>query len=171
MSETEDDLVGAKTAGSATYNRLIDQTLTKILTRHLGEIKESKATVAFVGLDNESGEDLGDWHRQIESAIETAVENANRYDLVSRRFVQRALRELRFRPDDLFIRKNQRQFAEVLELEKNLVDFLLFAELTSGTTVGTSLKQRNYQLKIDLINIDTGRGDMESTVIRKEYQQ
>ena len=67
-SETEDDLVGARTAGSATFNRLIDESVTKLLTRHHGEIKQAKARVAFVALENKSAEDLGDWQDQIEQA-------------------------------------------------------------------------------------------------------
>jgi hypothetical protein len=171
MGEGEGDLVGAKSAGAETYNRLIDQSLTKLLARRDGEVKGSSAKVAFVALENKSIEDIGDWQAQIEQVIETTVEHTERYRLISKRFVDAAFRELRFRPDDLFIPAKRREFAQILERDQNPVDFLLFAVLTSGTTKGVEVKQRDYLLTMEIINVVTGDQDKESTRIRKEYQE
>jgi hypothetical protein len=171
MSDTEDDLVGAQAAGAATFDRLIDRALTQLLTRHHGEIRTANVKVAFVDLENRSVEDLGDWEAQVEQVIETVVENSDRYRLISRRFVEAALRELRFRPDEIFIPAKRRQFAQILERDNNPVDFLLYAILTSGSTRGVELKQRDYILTMELINVETGDQDKESTRIRKEYQR
>jgi len=43
--------------------------------------------------------------------------------------------------------------------------------LTSGTTQGVDLKQRDYLLTMELINVETGDLDKESARIRKEYQK
>ena len=171
MTEGEDDLVGAKAAGAETYNRLIDQSLTKLLARRDGEVRGAQAHVAFVAFENKSVEDIGDWQAQIEQVIETTVEHTNRYRLLSKRFVEAAFRELRIRPDDLFIPGKRRAFAQTLERDSNPVDFLLYAVLTSGTTKGSGLKQRDYLLTMELINVETGDSDKESTRIRKEYQR
>ena len=171
MTEDEGDLVGAKSAGAETYNRLIDQSLTKLLARRDGEVKGSSARVAFVALENKSIEDIGDWQAQIEQVIETTIEHTDRYRLISKRFVEAAFRELRFRPDDLFIPAKRREFAQILERDQNPVDFLLYAVLTSGTTKGAEVKQRDYILTMEIINVATGDQDKESTRIRKEYQR
>jgi len=171
MDDTEDDLVGARSAGAATFDRLIDRALTKLLTRNNGEIRTAQVKVAFVGLENKSAEELGDWEAQIEQVIETIVENTNRYRLIARRFVEAGLREGRLRADDLYIPAKRRRFTQILEQNGNPVDFLLYAILTSGTTQGVELKQRDYILTMELINVETGDIDKESTRIRKEYQK
>ncbi len=171
MTDTEDDLVGARAAGAPTFNMLIDRALTKLLTRHRGEVRTPEAKVAFVALENRSSEELGDWQDQIEQVIETVVENSDRYRLIAKRFVQAALREARLRPDQIYIPKYRRALAQVLEQDGNPVDFLLYAILTSGTTQGVDLKQRDYLLTMELINVETGDLDKESARIRKEYQK
>ena len=59
--------------------------------------------------------------------------------------------------------------SQVLEQNGNPVDFLLYAVLTSGTTRGIEVDQRDYILSMELINVETGDMDKESARIRKEY--
>jgi len=171
MDKDEDDLVGARAAGTETHSRLIDEALTKLLTRHEGEVKSAHAKVAFVDLENKSAEELGDFREQIMQIIETVIENSNRYRMISRRFVQTALNECRIAPNQIMLPKYRRQFAQVLEQQNNPVDFVLYAVLTSGTTAGVRSTQRDYILSMELINVVTGDLDKESARVRKEYQK
>jgi hypothetical protein len=168
MDKTEDDLVGAKAAGTETYSRLIDESMTKLLNRQNAEAgKTSK--VAFIDLENKSAEELGDFREQLIQTIETLGENTNKYRMISRRFVQTALTEARLQPNQVMIPKNMRQLAQVLEQQNQPVDFLLYAVLTSGTTTGVGSMQRDYLLSLELINVRTGDFDKESARVRKEY--
>ena len=133
MEKGEDDLVGARAAGTETHSRLIDEALTKLLTRHEGEVKSAHAKVAFIDLENKSAEELGDFREQIIEIIETVVENSNRYRMISRRFVKTALNECRITPDQILLPRYRRQFAQVLEQQNNPVHFVLYAVLTSAS--------------------------------------
>ncbi|MBN2490748.1 MAG: penicillin-binding protein activator LpoB [Planctomycetes bacterium] len=170
MGEEEQDYVGAKTAGSATFDRLIEETVTKLLNRQsaaqraLGQLK-----VAFLGVENKSIEDLGDFQEQIYEQIDTSINNSNRYRTVSDRFVNAALRDTRLRAEELFLPKQRREFIQTLEASGNPVEFLLFAKLTSGTTRGDDVKQRAYMLTLELVDVETGFNDKESTRVRKAY--
>jgi len=170
MGEEEQDYVGARAAGSATYDRLIEETVTKLLNRQsaaqraLGQLK-----VAFLGVENKSAEDLGDFQEQIYELIDTSINTSNRYRTVSDRFVNAALRETRLRTEELFLPKQRRMFVETLEASGNPVEFLLFAKLTSGTTRGEDVNQRAYMLTLELVDVETGFNDKESTRIRKAY--
>jgi hypothetical protein len=172
MGSEEEDYVGAKAAGSATYDRLIEETVGKLLNRQsaaqkgLGQIK-----VAFLGVENKSAEDLGDLQEQIYELIDTSINTSNRYRTVSDRFVKAALRETRLRTDELFLPKQRREFIQTLESQGNPVEFLLFAKLTSGTTRGEGVKQRAYMLTLELVDVETGFNDKESARIRKAYER
>src|SRR5207248_9787359 len=88
---------------------------------------------------------------------------------ISSRFIEAGLRQTRLRPDELFVPANQRQFLAVMEQQGQPFDFLLFASLTSGTRRSNGDYQRDYLLKLDLVNIQTGEPDKESATIRKGY--
>jgi hypothetical protein len=172
MDEGEDDIVGNRTAGAATYDRLIEGAVTKLLNRQSASTKGlSQVRVAFMGLENKSIEDLGDFHTQIYQLIDTTVNTAQRYRTISNRFVSAALRETRLRVDQLFLPKHRRAFVKTLEADGNPVEFLLFATITSGTTSASSAKQRNYMLTLELVDVETGYNDKESQRIRKEYSK
>ena len=57
----------------------------------------------------------------------------------------------------------------LLRARNNL--FLLFAILTSGTTRGVEVDQKDYRLTMELINVETGDQDREMALIRKEYTE
>jgi cysteine synthase len=144
--------------------------MTKLLNRQKSEAGP-QAKVAFIDLENKSVEELGDFREQLIQIIETLGENTNKYRMISRRYVQTALAEVRLQPNQVMIPKYMRQFAQVLEQQNQPVDFLLYAVLTSGTTTGVASTQRDYLLSLELINVRTGDMDKESERVRKEYQK
>jgi len=170
MEEDEEDLVGARSAGAETFNRLIEGAVTKLLNRQsASKAGFAKNRVAFVALENKSAEELGDWKEQVYQVIDTSIETSDRYEPISVRYIEAGLKETALRPDQLFIPRNMRAFAGVLETQGQPVDYLLYATLTSGTTSGVELRQRDYLLTMELVHIATGTYDKESQRVRKEY--
>lgn len=171
MGEEEESLVGRDRAGSATYDRLIETTVQKLLAgktaRNAGL---SKARVAYLGVENKGIEELGDMREQIYELIDTSINQHDAYTSISRRFVSAALRETRLTADDLFLPKKRRVFVDELEAKGNPVEFLLFSKLTTGTTRGEEGKERNYLLTLELVDVESGEFDKQSTRIRKAYR-
>jgi hypothetical protein len=58
-----------------------------------------------------------------------------------------------------------------LERDGAPVDYLLYAVLTSGTTVRNSSTQRSHTLTLELVNIHSGVSDKESAEVRKGYHK
>ncbi len=171
MDPNEEDLVGARAAGTETHSRLIDEALTKLFNRHKSEVTSPLMKVAFVDLENKSAEELGDFREQLMQTIETLAEKSDRYRIISRRYVETALKEVRIQPDQVMIPKYMRQFTQILEQQNNPVDFLMYGVLTSGTTTGVESTQRDYMLTMEIINVRTGDTDKESARVRKEYKK
>ena len=169
MGDSEEDYVGSKAAGSATYDRLIEEAVGKLLDRRSASNQGDSIRVAYLGVENKSAEDLGDLREQIYELIDTSIETSERYRSISKRFVDAGLRETGLTREDLFIPKHRRAFIEVLEASGNPVEYILFSKLTSGTTQGDSVKQRDYMLTLELVDVETGDFDKESARIRKAY--
>ena len=172
MTDDEPDQVGARTAGAATYDQLINGAVQQLLQLHsaanagLGQLK-----VATLGIENASGEELGDWNDQIFELIDTSINRSGRYRTVSTRFVNEALRETRLRTEQLFIPEHRRTFMDLLETKGTPVECLLFPKLTRGTTVGGGSTQRNYMLTLELVDVKTGWNDKVSEQLRKQYSR
>ena len=79
--------------------------------------------------------------------------------------------EIRCRPDLLIMPENQRQLQAALERADQPFDFLLFAQITSGTTRSNSDYQRDYLLTLELLDIHTGESLKESADLRKGYSK
>jgi len=170
MGEGEQDYVGKDAAGSATYDRLIEDSVTKLLRRQsAAKTGLSQLKVAYLGVENKSAEDLGDFQDQLFQLIDTSINKADRFRTISSRYVNAALKETRLRRDQLFIPKHRREFIKTLETQGNPVEFLLFSTITSGTTRGEDVKQRAYALTMELVDVETGYNDKETARIRKAY--
>ncbi len=171
------DLVGTQRAGAETYRPLVEQAVMKLLSRQRPSVQTAAAgrgrplRVCFVGIENRSAEEMGDFKDQVYEMIDTMLENNAAFQPVSRRYLQAALRETGLRPDQLFIPANMRQVATVLEQQGQPVDCLLFAKLTSGTTAAGKDVQRDYMLTLEVINVQTGDYDKESALLRKHYHR
>jgi hypothetical protein len=180
MRADQADLVGSHTAGAATWNPLVDESVSKLLSRALpnsvvpaGFEPQSEAcgpgTICFVGVENKSAEELVDFKDQIYERIDAGISGATHFRTVSRRMVDAALHETRLRPDALFLPANRDLFASVLGKQGTPVDYLLFATITSGTTERNSSYQRDYLLTLEMVNIHSGEFFKESAMIRKGY--
>jgi hypothetical protein len=175
LKDDKEDLVGTRAAGSETFKPLIEEAVGKLLARHGPAIQTvagplpTPKRVCFVGLENKSTEDLGDFKDQIIQIIDNHIIQSKVFQPISMRFVQRGLQEARLRPDDLFMPDKRRLFLAVMEQSGQPFDYLLFATLTSGTTQGNGNFQRDYLLTLDLIDIQTGAPDKEIAKVRKGY--
>jgi len=170
MEDSEQDYVGSRAAGAAAYDRLISEAVGKLLDGHsAARAGAGQLKVAVLGVDNASSEELGDWQAQIFELISTSISNSGRYSTVSIRYVNAALRETNLRRDDLFIPAKRRGFLAVLERDDNPAQLLLFPKITSGTTLSDDVKQRNYTLTLELVDVETGKDTRETARLRKAY--
>ena len=178
IKNDQPDLVGSHTAGAEVYNPLIDETVAKLLgtaevaSQH-GLISPDgmpvKRSVCFVGIENKSAEDLGDFKDQIYEQIDTQINRSQAFSAISRRMVDSGLKETRLRPDDLLRPQEMALFCSVLQRDGQPVDYLLYAKLTSGTTERNKSSQRDYLLTLELIDTRTGTYTKEQASIRKGY--
>ncbi len=178
----EKEMVGSHAAGQETYRPLIDEAVVKLLARHevpAGHMQQVSAgpeilppprmRVCFVGVENKTAEEIGDFKEQIYESIDSRLLQCGNCAPISRRFVESGLREVRLRPDQLFIPENMRTFIGIMEQQGQPFDYLLFAKLTSGTTRENKDYQRDYMLTLELIDIRTGEQDKQSATLSKGY--
>ena len=90
--------------------------------------------ICFVGVENRSAEEIGDFKDQIYQTIDMRILDSHVFQCVNKRFVDAGLMQTRLRPDQLFLPANMRQFLTVMESQGQPFDYLLYATITSGTT-------------------------------------
>jgi Peptidoglycan-synthase activator LpoB len=181
LNQSTNDMVGSHTAGAETWKPLVNESVCKLFARSAGTIHQTSypttnaalptRSVCFVGVENRSSEEIGDFREQIYEYIDSAISQDPQFQLISRRYVEAALAECRIRPDLLVIPENQRQLQAVLERAEQPFDYLLFATITSGTTESNGDYQRDYTLTLELLNIHTGEPLKESAELRKGYHK
>jgi hypothetical protein len=174
------DMVGSHNAGSEVYKPLIEESVGKLLGAC--EVVPAGAAfgpdglplsrkVCFIGVENKSAEELGDFKEQIYQLIDTEINRAGTFQAISRRMVDSALHETRLRPDALLVPNNMQLFTAVLQRDGQPVDYLLYATLTSGTTERNSSSQRDYLLTLEMVDTRTGAYVKEDATIRKGYHR
>jgi len=180
LSATDSDMVGSHEAGAETWKPLIDESVARLLGRSLSDVETVSytspegmpvRTVCFVGVENRSSEPLGDFREQIYEHIDSKVGQAPNFRMISRRYVEAAMKDIRCRPDALILPENQRQLQAILERDQQPFDYLLFAQVTSGTTNVNGDYQRDYDLTLELLDIQTGESLKESAELRKGYHK
>jgi hypothetical protein len=181
LKDNKQDMVGSHTAGAETFNPLIDEAVAKLLSQQAATFHQvsheelpppnQPKSVCFIGIENKSAEELGDFKEQIYEQIDSQILASQTFRPISRRFVQAALHETRLRPDALVIPENMRTFAAVLEQQGQPFEYFLFATITSGTTRDNADYQRDYVLTLELTNMMTGEYAKESAKIRKGYHK
>ena len=180
MHRGEADKVGSNRAGAEVYNPMVRDATGRLLARAAVEpaiqqvdyapnLSQAKRKVCFISLENASVEELGDFKEHIKTAILEKVSESDQFEIVSDRAVTAGLRVLSLRPDDLFMQENMRMFTSAMGRGGTPVDYLLFAKITSGTTESNRDMQRDYKLTLELINTQTFVPVIESTPMRKEY--
>jgi len=179
LNESDPDMVGSHTAGAETWEPLIQESVGRLLGRQMTDIQTvshdgtpCRKRICFVGLENKSIEELGDFGEQIYERIDTSINESEVFEVINRRFVQAGLRQCGLRPDDLFVPSNQRQFTAAMEKLEQPFDYLLYAKITSGTTRSNKKDyQRDYELHLELVNMTTGHADKDSAKLRKGYHK
>lgn len=183
LDDHDQDMVGSHTAGAETWKPLIDESVGKLLGRQMHQIQTVSHQgdpgavscvkhVCFLGVENKSIEEVGDFKEQIYEQIDAMVNSSETFRMISRRFVEAGLREAHVAPSDLFVPANQRMFAAVMEQMQQPFDYLLFAKITSGTTSSNKNDyQRDYLLTLEMVNLYDGSYDKESATIRKGYHK
>jgi hypothetical protein len=177
IKNNQPDMVGSHTAGAEVFNPLIDESVARLLGAQDQRNPPMPGldgapvprTVCFVGVENKSAEDLGDFKDQIYEQIDTQITRSTSFRVLNRRVVDAALKETRMRPEDLFIKANMRLFTAILERDGQPVDYLLFAKLTSGSTERNSSTQRDYLLTLELVDTENGDQTKEQASVRKGY--
>jgi len=171
-SGDEGDLVGSKTAGSATYNELIEEATRKLLTAEAARFPEGDVRkIAFVGIENRGAEELGDIRDSTNQIIETVIFQAKRYDMIGQRYVEHGLQVNSMRAEDLFLHDGREKFVSVLRQEGQDPDYLLWAVYTTLSTTGEKERQRDYLLTLELIDARSGRLMQKETArVRKAYR-
>ena len=177
LEDDDEDLVGSHEAGAAVYEPLVKEAVGKLLGDEISGIQQVRFNdgtvqpkrICFIGVENKSAEELGDFKEQLFQLIDAQVKAPQAFDSISRRYGEAGLRETRIRPEDLFLPRNQREFKTVLEQAGQPFDYMLFATLTSGTTRRNDDQQRDYLLTLDLVNIHNGRSTKQQARIRKGY--
>lgn len=172
----DSDMVGSHQAGAETFKPLVDQAVGELLARHAAPPVQQVATlpppplkICFVGIENKSAEEIGDFKDQIFQCIDTKIVQSQVFQPVNKRFVDAGLMETRLRPDQLFIPQNMRAFVAVMEQQGQPFDALLYATITSGTTRENKDYQRDYLLTLEMVDIHTGAYDKQAATLTKGY--
>jgi hypothetical protein len=169
------DMVGNTAAGAETFRPIVDECVGKLLARHcppgatIGQPGAGGKRICFVGVENKGSEEIGDFKDQIVEVIDTRIVQSGVFQTVSRRVVDVGLRTTRLRPDDLLLPANRQAFQAVLQQQGQPFDYLLFANLTTGTTRSGGDAQRDYLLTLELVDVQSGTPSRESATIRKGY--
>jgi hypothetical protein len=181
LKSDQADMVGSHTAGAETFNPLIDEAIAQLLGRHAQPFHQagfaqpqappSPLAICFVGVENKSVEELGDFKDQIYQQIDAQIVQSGAFRAVSKRFVDAGLRQTRLRPDSLFVPSNMEVFLGAMQQLGQPFDYLLYATITSGTTESNHSYQRDYLLTLELVNIHTGDYDKQVAKVRKGYHR
>lgn len=179
LDDDDKNMVGSHSAGSEVYEPLVSGAVERLLGQEMAGIQQAGFNegtsqpkhVCFVGVENASAEELGDFKDQIYEMINARLVESQAFEPISKRYVEVGLRDARLRPDELFKPSNQRMFAQVMERQGQVIDYLLFAKITSGSTRSNSDTQRNYILTLEMINVKTGVPIESHAEIRKGYHK
>jgi hypothetical protein len=172
-------MIGSHTAGAETWEPLVQESVSKLLGRQMNDIKmvshdgtPCRKRICFVGLENKSSEELGDFGEQIYEKIDTAINESEVFEVISRRLVEAGLRECGLRPDELYVPEKKRRFVAAMEKQDQPFDYLLYAKITSGTTPSNNKDyQRDYMLTFDMVDMETGKAVKEDAKLRKGYHK
>ncbi len=174
------NMVGSHDAGAEVFDPLVDEAVAKLLGRHSTTTSEcpigpdgmpTKKNICFIGIENKSAEELGDFKEQLYQQIDAKILESDCFQSISRRMVDAGLLETRLRPDSLMLPSNLQLFTAVLQRQGAPFDYVLYAKMTSGTTERNHSKQRDYTLSLELTNIHTGVYDVQSAEISKGYHK
>jgi len=173
--EDEGTLVDVRRGGAETYKKLIRDTVVALLDEHrlLLQGAAEKPLVAFVGVENRSSEELGEFRSAMNNEITTALVNSRYYSMLSMRAVDAAKREANIRSiDDLATARGREAFISVLNRDGQPARYLLAGEVTTMTSRGSGEKERIYQLTLQMWDSSSGVIQSQKTEeVRKAYEE
>ncbi len=172
-AEDEGTLVDVRKAGTETYKTLIRRGVEELLAENKIQLENAakKPLIAFVGVENKSSEELGEFRAAMDTEITTALVNSRIYSMISMRAVDAAKRASNIRTvDDLSTAGPREAFKSVLNKDGQAPEYLLFGECTTMTSSGNKAKERTYQLTLQLMDSSSGVIQSQKLVeISKEY--
>ena len=182
LKNDEKDMVGSHMAGAETWKPLIDESVARLMAKSCATVHQAShttiddngvpvRTVCFLGVENQSSEEIGDAKEQIYEHIDRQISQDGQFKMISRRYVEAAMGECRCRPEALLVPAKQREFQAAMERAEQPFDYLLFASITSLTTNSNGDYQRDYLLTLELIDIHTGEALKDSAELRKGYHK
>ena len=181
IKEDDPGRVGSHQAGSEVFRPMVCDATAKLLGAAEKQSVPYDAAnsghpqprrVCFIALENKTNEEIGDFKEQLFEIIDTQISSSTSFTTVSPRAIQGALRSTGFRSDDLFLPVNMATFSSAMQKEGQPFEYLLFAKLTSGTTVDNLDSQKDYMLTLEMVNVNSPDDRLkESTRIRKEYNR
>lgn len=174
MRTDEPSLVDTQRAGPVVQRQLIDEALKKLSAeyraRTRGQPTFTRIRMSFVGVENATNEELGSLRQQMNDIVNQAIYNSGDFtDLSFRNFVQPAMDEAGVGMRQLGMPRYQRELAGVLERQGNPLDSLLFARLTQGDARAGNIRQSDYLLQFELVNLADGTRVLSTAEVRKEY--
>jgi hypothetical protein len=175
----EKELVGSHAAGAETFGPLVDGAVGNLLSRHAqgnqppglgqGAMPQAPLRICFVGVENRSIEEIGDFKDQLYQQIDSRILQGQVFQSVSQRYVAAGMQQCGYRLEDLMNPEKMRVFTQVMEQQNQPFDYMLYATITSGSTQSNKDYQRNYLLTLELLNVHNGQYDKESAEIEKRY--
>ncbi|MEZ6062061.1 MAG: penicillin-binding protein activator LpoB [Planctomycetaceae bacterium] len=180
LATTDRDMVGSHEAGAETWKPLIDEAVARLTHRSINTIDTVSYTradglpvrmVCFVGVENLSSEEIGDFREQIYEHIDSQIGQSGAFRMISRRYVEAAMAECRCRPEMLILPEHRLRLQAALQRADQPFDYLLFARITSGTTDSNGDYQRDYTLTLELLDIHSGESLKETALLRKGYHK
>jgi hypothetical protein len=169
----EGTLVDVSRGGTETYEKLVYDGVTALLSEHRLTLANAaeKPLVAFVGVENRSSEELGEFRASMNNEITTALVDSRYYSMISMRAVDAAKRESNIRSvDDLTVARPREAFMGVLNRDGKPPQYLLFGECTTKTSRGNAEKERTYELTLQLMDSSSGIIQSQKMVkVRKAY--
>jgi hypothetical protein len=170
----EGDLVGARKAGAETYNRLVEGAVKKLVDHVERKPAAGKRfVIAFLPIDNEGAEELGDRRAATYEAAAQAVFDSGLFTMLDKDYIDTVVKKVGMRPKDLFLQEGIEKFLSVLRTDGKDPSYLLMANYTTLSTDGSGgVSQRDYQMTMRLV--DSSSGEVVSRVtekVRKEYEK
>jgi hypothetical protein len=181
LTSEDKDMVGSHTAGAETWKPLVQQATAQLMAQSAGTIHQTSHTtspdgipqrsICFLGVQNLSGEELGDAAEQIHEDITTMISQDPQFRVISRTYVEAAMDECRLTPQQLLLPEPQRQLLQTMERVQQPFDYLLFARVTSMSTNSNGDYQRDYKLTLEMIDIQSAQSFQTSADLRKGYHK
>jgi len=177
MDEDEGNIVDKGKIGIEGYDKIIHSAMDDLLKRE--QLKRGSAEIKLIGwvglLNKTSDRDTGS---DIESAsnntIERMIVQSGQYKFMGPEVMKAVMSEVGVTDINklLAIAEKRARFITVLEKQGDVPDYLLIGDLTSASSKGSGLTQKNYQLTFKLIDARSGiTYDMvQSKEFRKMYR-